>query len=270
MKGIKKTLAISLASTVFFTPALFAKSDLEKKLDYEIHCSIFHVGDCSYTTKENDKEYEVYMKAEPSGFFKYLGLKYYFSTEGYKEDGKLYPKHFKRINKGKKPTKKDKHNTNSYETSEEIEVTDVWFDYEKLEATAYAYRESDGEREVKYDIRNNPVKITKEVKEFLTCIEEIKRHDLKDYYELKTVAKGGVHSFPIRKVSEERVRIKGEYYSAVVYETEVHKELFGVNSEAKIWIHKEKDHTVLKCWIKNGPLWTSIILEYSGTKADLR
>ena len=48
------------------------------------------------------------------------------------------------------------------------------------------------------------------------------------------------------------------------------KDTLGVDSEIKIWLHKEEDRTILKGWIENGPLWTSITIKYSGRKAELR
>lgn len=268
MKNVRKTLAyIGLASAILIAPA-FAKDSLERRAQYtetrvyyEIDCSFFHVGDGYYSMIENDEDYEIKMEAWAIGFFKFLGLKYEFSTEGYKEEGELYPIHFRRVNKGKE--KKG-------EGPKKIEVTDAYFDYENLEARGYAYKEIDGEMEVKWDTMDNPAKITKDVKDFLTIIEELKRNELKDAYEFKTIAKGKVHSFQIKKIGEEIINLNKEDYKTVVYETEVHKSLFGVDSKAKIWVHKEADHTLLKCWVENGPLWTSVNLNYSGSKAGLR
>lgn len=269
MKNItRKLLCISLASAILIAPAS-AKDALERRVhdenkqtatkrEYKIKCSFLHVGNGYYTTAEDNKEYDIKLKAGPTGFFEFLGLKYEFSTNGYKEDGALYPKHFYRINKGK-----DKGPT-------QIEVTDIYYDYENLEAKGYAYKETDGKREIKWNTMNNPTKITKNVKDFLTVIEELKKDGLKDNYEFQTVAKGKVHPFQIRKIDEETIKLNGERYETVVYETEVHKDLFGIDSKAKIWVHKEPDHTILKCWVENGPLWTSINLNYSGRKAGLK
>lgn len=253
MKGIKTAIAAGIISTFLIIPS-FAKESLEKKVEYEVKCSIFHVGNGYYKVNENKEEYEIKIGGKPTGLFKFLGLEYEFSTKGYKKEGKLYPLQFKRLNKSPKTT----------------EITDILYDYEKLEAKAYAYKKTQDEIMIKCDTRNNPEKITPEVKDFLTLIEELKRSEPKDYYEIRTVAKGKVRPFSIRKTGEETITLNDDTYETVVYETKVETQLFGIDSKAKIWINKEKDHTILKFWIENGPLWTSIKVQYSGKKSDLK
>ena len=266
MKKIKTALAVSLLSTTLLAPSLFAKDNLEEKINkYEIYCSIFHVGDGHYKTSENDKGYKIGLHAKPIGIFKSLGLKYDFTTQGYKEKEKLYPIRFVRQNRSR-ITVENPYEDRNRRIATKTEATTMYFDYKKLEAKAYAYTEIEGEREVKYDTN---VKITKEIKDFLTFVEEFRRGELKDHYELKTIAKGKIYPFPTKKIGEETINLNGEYYETIVYETRVNKELFGVDSKAKLWIHKKKDHTVLKCWIENGPLWTSINVTYSGSKSEL-
>jgi len=259
MRKIKTALSIGLAS-IFLTSSLIAKDPSEKKNDYKIICSGLHVGDADYKITEDNEEYRIIMQGQPAGLFRFLGLEYHFSTEGYKKDNQLYPKKFKRINK---------RGTSGEDNNKVSEITDIIFDYENLEAKAYAYKEIDGQLIVKYDTRENPVKITEDTKDFLTLTEEISRKDLKDFYEIKTVAKGKLHSFKIRKTGEERIKINNDSYNTIVYETEVTADMFGVDSKAKIWINKDEDHTLLKWWIENGPLWTSVVIIYSGEKSDL-
>lgn len=261
MGKIKTLVALGLASTLV-SPSFFAKNNLEKRIDYEIRCSVFHVGDGYYQLNEGDGKYSIRIKAWPTSFFKFLGLKYEFSTEGHKEGEDLYPDHFYRMNQSTEVV--------DNESVKKIEITDIDFDYENLEAKAYAYALIDGEKKVKYDTRNNPEKITREVKDFLTLMEEFQRKELKDVYDLKTIAKGKINSFQIRKIGEETIEIDKEYYNTVVYETEVDEDLFDLDSKVRFWVHKNPDHTILKCWIENGPLWTSITLEYDGKKSWLR
>lgn len=261
MKAIKKAVAAGIITTFLIVPS-FASDTLETKVSYEITCSIFHVGNAYYNVRENDKEYCIEMYGQPTPLFNFLGLEYKFNTKGHKKDDQLYPEQFKRINKtGISEDKK------SYKT---MEVTDIIFDYENLEAKAYAYKETKDQITVKYDTRNSPKKITIDTKDFLTIAEELKRKELKDYCDVKTVAKEDVHSFEIRKIGEEKIKINGDYYDTAVYETQVNHDLFGIDSKAKMWVNKDEDHTILKWWIENGPLWTSVIIQYTGKKSELK
>jgi len=261
MGRIKTALITGVITSLLVLPS-FATNLNEKKTNYQIRCGGFRVGEAHYNTKEDDKNYNIELTGHPTGFFKFLGLEYKFSTEGYKKDGHLYPEKFKRVNKS---------GVSEDRTSCEVsEVTDITFDYESLEARAYAYKETQNGITVKYDTRNDPKKITLDTKDFLTIAEELKKGDLKEYYEINLLAKGKPHPFRITKVGEEWISINGEYYNTAVYETEVTADMFGIDSKAKIWVDKDEGHTLLKWWIENGPLWTSITLVYTGKKSDLK
>lgn len=261
MGRIKKALAAGIITSFLVLPS-FATNLNEKNVNYQVICGGFHVGDADYNVTENDKEYNIELHGQPTGFFKILGLEYQFNSEGYKKDNQLYPKKFKRVNKSG-VSEENKNGKTS-------EVTDITFDYENLEAKAYAYKETENQLIIKYDTRENPTRITEDTKDFLTISEEMRRKDLKDSYEIKTVAKGKVQSFKVRKIGEEKIKMNGNSYNTVVYETEVTSDMFGIDSKSKIWINQDEDHTILKWWIENGPLWTSIVMQYNGKKSELK
>jgi len=261
MGRIKTALITGVITSLLVLPS-FATNLNEKKTNYQIRCGGFHIGDADYNTKENDTEYNINMYGRPTGFFRFLGLEYEFSTKGHKKEGRLYPETFRRVNKSGVSEDRTTWGT--------MEVTDIEFDYTKLEAKAYAYKATQDRTTIKYDTRKNPQKITLDTKDFLTVAEELKKGDLKDQYEISLLAKGGPYSFKITRIGEERVKINGEYYETAVYETEVTADMFGIDSKAKIWVDKDEGHTLLKWWIENGPLWTSITLVYTGKKSDLK
>lgn len=262
MKRIKTAIITGLISAFLIAPSFLvspslAEKALERKIDYEIRCGGFHIGNGSYSVLERNGNYEVKLHGWCTPFFKFLGLEYKFSSEGHQKEKQLYPSHFKRENR--------EGDSGNGEIPKKVEVTDISFDYEKLKAKSYAYKEIWGKREVKHDTRNAPKEITKETKDFLTLIEEIKREELRDSYELKTVAKGEMYSLKIRKIGEETLNINDKTYETVVYQLQLKEDLLGVDSSAKMWLDKkDKNHTLLKGWVKEGPLWTSITIQYTG------
>ena len=114
------------------------------------------------------------------------------------------------------------------------------------------------------------IQITKDVKDILSLFEDLKQEDLKDKYEFKVIANGEIYSLELEKIKEDTIKIRRDSYETNVYETYFKKDVFGIDSKVKIWIDKGEGHNILKYWIDDGPLWTSITITYKGNMADLR
>jgi len=264
MSKIKKVVVTGLAS-LFLAAQPIAADDVkhsEKTIEYKIECSFFDAGEGYYKVIENEQDYNIELNLFSEGSSRLQDYK--FVSEGYKEDNKFFPKDF---------------NYNSVEKSETLEeniqreifdTTKIQFDYENLKAQYYNHLETKGKTTEEKELKKDDIQITKDVKDILALFEDLKQEDLKDNYELKVIANGDIYPLELEKVKEETITIDEDSYQTNVYETYFKKDVFGMDSKVRIWIDTEEGHNILKYWIDDGPLWTSITITYKGKKSELR